>query len=115
MEPSSDDTLSAASAAAERGDLALAVALLRPLAANHEAPAMLLLGTFLSQREESRAEALSLLESAADAGCGHSAHNLATLLHLRGDHARAVLFYARSEALGFEASVADDPGWWRRR
>ena len=60
------------------------------------------------------------LRSAADAGHGGAAHNLAVLYSggwpgREPDKTRASAYFQIAVDSGFEASVASDPLWWKRR
>jgi hypothetical protein len=109
-----EEILAAATEAVARDDIALAEALLAPLADSADIDAMTLLGTALSLVAGRRADAERLLRAASDAGSGAAAHNLATLLSVERDREGADRYYELAELRGFEAQVASDPGWWRR-
>ena len=114
MSSTRDEILADAVSAIERDDLVAAESLLGPLVAVADLHAMTILGTALSLAEHRQADAVSILQAAANAGSGLAAHNLATLLRIVGDTNGAYGYYALADALGFEAQVASDPRWWRR-
>jgi hypothetical protein len=109
-----EEILARATEAVARDDIALAEALLAPLAGSADIDAMTLLGTALSLTPDRRADAERILRAATDAGSGAAAHNLATLRSIRGVRQGADQYYELAKLRGFEARVASDPGWWRR-
>jgi TPR repeat protein len=108
-----------AQAAFEAGDMSRVQALLEPLAEKGDRAAQTALGTFLALRDTGMVEGVRWLRMAADAGDGHAAHNLATILLQGGlavaaDKDVARHYFQVAHDSGFEASISSDPLWWRR-
>jgi TPR repeat protein len=100
----------------ERGELERVRELLVPSAASGDAEAQAALGTFLTLTSDANPflEGMEWLRSAADAGDGVAAHNLATILLSGGpgvdaDCEEAMVYLRRARDYGLEAIVASDP------
>jgi TPR repeat protein len=98
----------------ERGELDRVRELLAPVAASGDPDAQAALGTFLTLTTEASPflEGVDWLRSAADAGDGVAAHNLATILlsggpGLAADCEEAMHYLQRARDSGFEATVSD--------
>jgi TPR repeat protein len=97
-------------------------ALLTPYVDQGDREATLLLGNYLlymDGEEREYQEGVALLRTAADAGCGNAAHNLATALFVGGpgmppDHEEAYRYMQIAVDTGFEATIVKDPYWWKR-
>jgi len=99
----------------ERGELDRVRQLLTPAAVGGDPEAQATLGTFLTLSRHARPfrEGVDWLRSAAAAGDGLAAHNLATILLSGGpgvppDGELAMQYLKRARALGFEATVAPE-------
>jgi TPR repeat protein len=97
----------------ERGELDRVRQLLTPAAVGGDAEAQAILGTFLTLSEHMRPfrEGVDWLRSAAAAGDGVSAHNLATILLSGGpgvpaDPEQAMQYLQKARESGFEATVS---------
>jgi TPR repeat protein len=99
----------------ERGELIRVRELLAPGAVSGDPDAQAALGSFLTLTSDPRPfrEGVEWLRSAADAGDGVAAHNLATILLSGGpgvdaDCEEAMRYLARARESGFEASLSFD-------
>ena len=102
----------------ERGDLGRVRELLEPSASAGNREAQIALGTFLTADGAAFPEGMRWLTTAADAGYGHAAHNLASCLFSGGpgvvrDAERAARYMQVAVDSGFEATVSSDPQWWK--
>src|SRR3954468_9510682 len=106
-----------ANQAFERGDLGRVRELLEPTANAGDREAQTALGTLLVTDGAGFIEGVRWLTIAADAGYGHAAHNLATILWSGGpgvdpDQEKATRYMQTAVDSGFEATVSCDPHWW---
>ena len=99
----------------ERGELDGVRRLLSPAATSGDPEAQAALGTFLTLTSDDQwfLEGVEWLRSAADAGDGVAAHNLATILLSGGpgvdpDCDEAMRYLQRARESGFEATVSAD-------
>jgi len=99
----------------ERGELGRVRAILTPAAAAGDPQAQATLGTFLTLTGHVRPfrEGVEWLRSAAEAGDGVAAHNLATILLAGGpgvphDCEAAMYYMQRARECGFEATVSPE-------
>jgi TPR repeat protein len=99
----------------EQGDLELVRALLTPAAVSGDPDAQAELGTLLTMSGHTRPfrEGVDWLRSAAEAGNGVAAHNLATILLAGGpgfppDGEQAMRYLQRARECGFEATVSSE-------
>ena len=100
----------------ERGELELVRELLAPSAVSGDTEAQAALGTFLTLTSNPSPfrEGVEWLRSAADAGDGVAAHNLATILlsggpGIEADCEEAMRYLQRARDSGFEATVSSEP------
>jgi TPR repeat protein len=100
----------------ERGELEGVRELLSPGATSGDPEAQAALGTFLTLTSDAGwfLEGVEWLRSAADAGDGVAAHNLATILLSGGpgvssDCEEAMRYLQRARDSGFEATVSSEP------
>lgn len=101
----------------ERGELERVREILSPGASSGDTDAQAALGTFLTLTSETSPflEGVEWLRSAADAGDGVAAHNLATILLSGGpgidpDCEEAMRYLQRARESGLEASVSSESG-----
>jgi TPR repeat protein len=99
----------------ERGDLARVREILTPAAVAGDPGAQAILGTVLTLSTHARPfrEGVDWLRSAAAAGDGVAAHNLATILLAGGpgvpaDGEQAMQYLEKARACGFEATVSPE-------
>ena len=112
--------VSRAREALERGDHALGHDLLREQACAGDCEAQAMLGLWCMLDLERFDDAECWLRPLADSGNGYAAHNLAVLYSIgwperESDRDRAAVYFQIAVDSGFEAGVASDPLWWKRR
>jgi TPR repeat protein len=105
-----------ANTAFEQGELERVREILSPGASSGDTDAQAALGTFLTltSDESPFQEGMAWLRSAADAGDGVAAHNLATILLAGGpgvdpDCEEAMRYLERARESGLEATVTPEP------